>query len=381
MNRSSGIVFLPLALVALLIAAPLAAWCDGSKLVVGDVISVAVDGEKELSKPYQINSDGCVAVSMIGAVKVTGLNTSDASAAITKALDKILVNPQVTVQFIERAKMQVFVVGQVLKRGLVDIGVGDKVIQALAQAGYDDTADLSHVNIRRGDEIMDVDLTKYLTGQDLTVNKELASGDTVVVPRVDMVGSVMVLGQVSKVGSVPLKRDTSFREVMGLIGDVNVDADTEKISIKREGVAEPILVNYKAAMTGDPTADIKVHPGDTIFVPQMEGAFFTVIGGVNRPGQYPLKDKLMLSQAIGVAGGGIVNVGDLRKVQIMRGSGKGPKLSEATTVDLTQVLKGTIQEPMIRRGDVIYVTEHKQHTSIMQMLQSVLPFGWLLKRP
>lgn len=380
MIRSSGIAGLLLALIALLVAAPLAAWCDGSKLVVGDVISVTVDGEKDLTKPYQINSDGSITVSMVGAVKVIDLNTSDASAAVTKALDKILVNPQVTVQFLERAKMQVFVVGQVLKRGLVDIGVGDKVIQALAQAGYDDTADLSHVNIRRGDEIIDVDLTKYLTGEDLTVNRELASGDTVVVPRVDMVGSVMVLGQVGKVGSVPLKRDSTFRDVMGMIGNVSVDADTEKISIKREGTAEPILVNYKAAMTGDPLSDTKILPGDTIFVPQMESAFFTVIGGVNRPGQYPLKDKLMLSEAIGVAGGAVINVGDLRKVQIMRGSGKDPMLSETTMVDLTRVLKGSIQEPVVKRGDVIYVTEHKPRAGVMQILQSILPFGWLLRR-
>jgi len=28
---------------------------------------------------------------------------------------------------------------------------------------------------------------------------------------------------------------------------------------------------------------------------------------------------------------------------------------------------------------VIYVTEHKQKTSILQVLQSVLPFGWIFR--
>lgn len=355
------------------------ALCDGSNLVIGDIIAVTVDGEKELSKPYQINGDGCIEVSMIGPVKLTGLNASDAAAALTTALNEILVNPQVGVQFLERAKMNVFVVGQVLKRGLVDVGVGDRVIQALAQAGYDDTADLSHVNVRRADEILALDLTKYLDGRDLSVNIELLSGDTVVVPRVDMVGSVMVLGQVGKTGPIPIKRDSTFRDIMGLIGNVAVDADLEKITVKRESQPEPIQINYQAAMAGDPQADIKILPGDTIFVPQTEGAFFTVLGGVNRPGQYPLKDKLMLSEAIGAAGGGTVNVGDLRKVLIMRGSRLDPKVTETTTVDLTQVLAGSLPEPSVKRGDVIYVTVHKPKLTGLQMLQYIMPFAWLFR--
>ena len=364
---------------ALLVLAPAACWADGSRLAIGDVINVTVDGEKDFTKPYQVNKDGCITVSMIDPVKVAGLNTSDASAVLTKALGKVLVNPQVTVAYIERAKMQVFVVGQVTKRGLIDVGVGDRVLQALAQAGYDDTADLSHVNIRRGDEIIDLDLTKYLTGQDLSVNRELQSGDTVVVPRTDMAGTVMVLGQATKVGAVPIKRAMTFREVMGLIGDVTVEADTDKITIKREGQPEDIKVNYKAAMQGDPSADIAIQPGDTIWVPQIETSFFTVLGGVNRPSQYPLKGKLTLSEAVGLAGGATPNLGDLRKVQVMHAGGTDLKTMVTDQVDLTKVIKGQVQDPLVKRGDVIYVTEHKKKANILQILQSVMPFGWLFR--
>lgn len=364
----------------LLVLAPAACWADGSKLAIGDVIGVTVDGEKDLTKPYEVNKDGCITVSMINPVKVAGLNTSDASAVLTKALGKVLVNPQVTVAYIERAKMQVFVVGPgITKRGLIDVGVGDKVLQALAQAGYDDTADLSHINIRRGDEIIDLDLTKYLNGQDLTVNRELQSGDTVVVPRTDMVGTVMVLGQATKVGAVPIKRAMTFREVMGLIGDVTVEADTDKITVKREGQAEDIKINYKAAMQGDPTANIAIQPGDTIWVPQIETSFFTVIGGVNRPSQYPLKGKLTLTEAVGTAGGAMPNIGDLRKVQVMHSGGTDLKSMSTDTFDLTKVIKGTLPDPLVKRGDVIYVTEHKQKPNILELLRSILPFGWLFR--
>jgi len=380
MVRASRVCGFGLALAALLAIAQTACLCDGSKLVVGDVIAVAVDGEKDLSKPYQINKDGRISVSMIDPVKVAGLNTSDASAVITKALEKVLVNPQVTVQYMERARMQVFVVGQVLKKGLIEVGVGDRVLQALAQATYDDTADLTHVDIHRGDEIIALDITKYLSGEDLTLNRELQSGDTIVVQRVDMLGTVMVTGQVSKVGTMPIKRGMTFREAMGLMGDVTVDADTEKITIKRQGVTDPIRVNYKDAMAGDPAADLVLEAGDTIFVAQLETSFFTVIGGVNRPGPVPFKGRVTLSEAIGMAGGPIPNVGDMRYVQIMHAGGKDLASAEATTIDLTKVIAGSAQEPLVKRGDVISVKVHKQGINLFQMLQSILPFGWMFRR-
>ena len=148
----------------------------------------------------------------------------------------------------------------------------------------------------------------------------LKSGDTIVVPNVGFVGSVLVTGQVGKVGAIPVSKGTTFREVMGLAGGVTVDADTEKITVKREGLADPISMNYKRAMDGDPTADIALQPGDTMYVPEIETSYYTVMGGVNRPGQYPLKRKLSLSEAIGEAGGPDPNVGDMRKVQLVRRS-------------------------------------------------------------
>jgi len=380
MVRSSNVFRLALALTAILALACGASWSDGSKLAVGDVINITVDGEKDFTKPYQINKDGCITMSMVGAVKVADLNTSDASAVITKALGEVLVNPQVTVQFLERARMQVFVVGQVLKKGLVEVGVGDRVLQALAQAGYDDSADLSHVDIRRGDEIISLDMTKYLSGEDLTLNKELQSGDTIVVQRVDMLGTALLTGQATKVGTVPIKRGMTFRDAMGLMGDVTPDADTDRITIKRQGVTEPMKVNYAAAMAGDPAADVALQPGDTINIPQLEVSSFTVIGGVNRPGQYPLKGRLTLSEAIGVAGGPTPNIGDMRYVKIMHAGSKDLASAEASTIDVTKVLAGSAQEPLVKRGDVIYVKEHKQGVTVMDVVRTVLPFGWLFRR-
>jgi polysaccharide export outer membrane protein len=368
-----------IATVIVLLAAPVVGRCDGSRLAIGDIVAVTVDGEKDFTKQYQINRDGCITLPMnLKPVKIAGLNTSDAAAEISKRLNEVLVNPQVSVAFVERARMQVFVVGQVKKPGLAEIGVGDRVLQALAQAGYDDTSDLARVSIRRGDESIPIDLTRYLSGDDLNANVELQPGDTIVVPRVDTIGTVMVLGQVMKVGSVPITRDMRFRELMGLVGGVTVEADTEKITIRRQGVGQ-IAVDYKRAMDGDPTADLVLQPQDVIYVPQIETAFFTIMGGVNRPGQYPLKGKLTLSEAIGVAGGPAPEFGDLRKVRIVRAANQDNEKSETLDINLTELNEKGLPEPLIKRGDVITVAVRKQKTSFLDVLRTILPFGWIFR--
>jgi len=365
----------------LLLCFPLAMVADGTKLAVGDIIAVQVEGEKDLSKNYEINDAGGITLPVVNLVKVVGLNTSDAAATIGKALEKTLVNPQITVQFVDRGKMQIFVVGQVKKPGVVEIGIGDKILQALTLAGYDDTADLSRVSIRRGDEVITLDLSKYLSGQDLSANVALKSGDTIVVQNVGFVGSVLVTGQVTKVGSIPVTKGMTFREVMGLVGGVTVDADTEKISVKREGLPDPISVNYKSAMEGDPTTDIALRPGDTVYVPEIETSYYTVMGGVNRPGQYPLKRKLSLSEAIGEAGGPDPNAGDMGKVQLVRRPKANSTAPQTSVINLDYILKTKpADQPMVDRGDVIIVAVHKPRTNLLQALQSILPFGWLLRR-
>lgn len=211
----------------------------------------------------------------------------------------------------------------------------------------------------------------------MSVNRDLESGDTVVVPRSDMIGVISVLGQVNKVGQLALRKNMTFREAMGAIGGVLVSADVDRVTVKREGLAEPLKIDYGKSMEGDPVADIVLSPGDTIFVPEMENAFFTVYGGVNRPGQYPMKGKMKLSEALGLAGGGTTGVGDLRKVRVTHAAPPGGNAPEPDTVDMTRVQNGQGKDPLVVRGDVIYVTEHKPQTNVLEVLRNLVPFVWL----
>ncbi|MHB1456444.1 MAG: SLBB domain-containing protein [Armatimonadota bacterium] len=353
------------------------AYADGSKLARGDIISVTVDGEKDFTKNYQIDSFGFITMPLIQKLNIVDMSTSDAAVVITKALNDILINPQVSVAFVERVKMQVFVVGQVKTPGATQIGDGDRVIQALSQAGYDDTADLSKISIRRGDKAIGVDLVKYLKAEDLDANIELQSGDTIVVPPSISAGTITVTGQVTKTGPLSLKSGMTFRDAMGLSGGATTEADTDKISIKRDNVAESLHVDYKLAMAGDKIADIELKPGDTIYVPEIETSYFTILGGVQKPGQYPIKGKMTLSAGIGLAGGSLPETGDLSKVSIARN--ESGKSGQTIVVNLKDLIANNKEEPVLQRGDVVYVKEKKRQPGFSEILSNVLSLGWLFR--
>ncbi len=372
-------IFILFILAAALAAMGSALFADASALEVGDRITVAVPGDEDFSKVYELDAQGNILMPRgVGLVNLLGKNTSEASEIICDIMKKYLVNPTAVVTFMERAKMRVFMVGAVSKTGLLEIGKGDRVVQAIASAGYGESADLERVSVQRGDQVINIDLTKYISGEDLLCNIELQSNDTVVVPKKIDYGSVMVLGQVAKIGEVGLKTETmTFREIMGRIGGVTIEADTSGITVKRGETEETIPINYKAAMEDDPAANILLSDGDTIFVPQQETHFVTVIGAVPHSGQYPLKVRLTLSEVLGLAGGITKETAKISEVRITHNNIDGT-LGETNVYDVAKILEGEADDPLLARGDLIFVP-HKKKTVLQTftgVLSAISPLRW-----
>ena len=68
------------------------------QLAPGDVISVEVFAEPELSKDYTVDESGSISFSLVGEIPVIGLRTKQIEASLKKRLEKgYLVNPKVSV--------------------------------------------------------------------------------------------------------------------------------------------------------------------------------------------------------------------------------------------------------------------------------------------
>ncbi len=127
-----------LAAVALAAPAPPAAAADNYRVSPGDIVQVSVFQEKDLTSSYRVMADGTISMPLIGSVRVAGMPSSAASAAIrARLLDGYLVDPQVTLRVIGYAKMRFTVLGQVATPKSLSVPANEKLtlLQAIAMAG------------------------------------------------------------------------------------------------------------------------------------------------------------------------------------------------------------------------------------------------------
>lgn len=115
-----------------------------------DVLLVRVYREKELTGRYIVDSQGKIAMPLLGKVIVRGMSEPDAARYIGKRLSSegYLTNPKISIEIYKTRPF--FVVGEVEKRGEFPFKSGITVYQAVALAGgYTYRADRDDIIIRR----------------------------------------------------------------------------------------------------------------------------------------------------------------------------------------------------------------------------------------
>jgi polysaccharide export outer membrane protein len=113
------------------------------------------------------------------------------------------------------------------------------------------------------------------------------------------------VGQFEKPGAYDYLSKQRLLDVMALAGGLS-DKAGRTIQIRRSnskpGEPNVFVVDLDQLIKeGRSELNIEIIGGDTIFVPEA-GNFF-VDGAVRRPGSYPLRNKLLLREALVVAGG------------------------------------------------------------------------------
>ncbi|NNN05492.1 MAG: polysaccharide export protein [Elusimicrobia bacterium] len=86
-----------------------------------DLLEITVFGEKDLDRKVRVSQDGSITFPLVGAVRVGGLTTADAEAALAKSLSVYVRDPQVSIFIKEYGNKKVFVFGQVTKPGAIEL--------------------------------------------------------------------------------------------------------------------------------------------------------------------------------------------------------------------------------------------------------------------
>ena len=151
-----------------------------------DVISINVWREPEMSRSMSVRPDGKISLPLIGEVEAQGKTPAQLQAELSKRMQSLIKNPDVTV-IVQDIKSQKFnVLGEVMRPGMFPLNKPMTVLDAIAVAGgFKDFAKPKKMYIlRKGkdgvSEKIPVNYANLIKGAEKNV--ELESRDTIIVP-------------------------------------------------------------------------------------------------------------------------------------------------------------------------------------------------------
>ncbi len=174
---------------------------ESYKLGGGDRILVEILEVPDLTRGYEVFSDGSVNLPLIGLVSIRGRTLVEATNLIRNAYRRVLKDPIVTVSLVAARPLNVGVIGEVTRPGNFTItltpGSGDTatvqyptVTQAIRLAeGVTGVADIRNIRIRPPqpdgpDQVLNVNLWKFLQEGDISQDIILQDRDTILIPTV-----------------------------------------------------------------------------------------------------------------------------------------------------------------------------------------------------
>lgn len=233
----------------------------------GDMLSVEVIGEEDMSREVRVAADGSLEIPLAGRIPVEGLTVDGATRAITEYLSgRYLVNPQVVIKVEEFASKPVDVSGGVLKPATYHLVSGHtRVSEMLLAAGglVDAATPVAVIRREVGGQWTEIKVSlERVNRGDFTADVEILAGDQVYVPPVER---VFVQGQVSAQGAVPYQDGITISQAVIIAGGATPTAKLSGAYIIRDG--QTIKVNLKRVRSGE-EADLTLRPSDTIVIPE-----------------------------------------------------------------------------------------------------------------
>ena len=185
-----------------------------------------------------------------------------------------------------------------------------------------------------------------------------------------------VVGAVEAPGRFPVIAGMRLADLIGVAGGP-ARSDQDGISLSsadlsgarlvREGQTVP--VSLTRALEGDPHHNIRVRPGDVLYVPSDVRRLVTVLGQVSSPQVFVHRPGMRLLHAVAMAGG-VTRDGNWGDVRVIRGDPAEPRVYGASVAD---IVDGRAPDVVLAPGDIVYVAS-AGHADLRDVLNSITAF-------
>ncbi len=167
---------------------PIAAGATASNYIIGasDMLMVTVWKDPTFSGSVLVRPDGMISIPLLGDIPAAGSTPIQLREAIAVKLRKYIQDPQVSVILTQVNSKKIYLLGEVGKRGPVDMTPGMTLLEAISSGGgLTDYAKTKKIYILRDEngshQKIPVDYKDALKGNN-ALNVVLHPGDTIVVP-------------------------------------------------------------------------------------------------------------------------------------------------------------------------------------------------------
>jgi len=153
----------------------------------GDVLSIDIWKEPELSKQVSVRLDGHISLPLVNDIEAAGLTLAQLREQLAEKYKDFVDVPEVSVTLIESRSKRIYLLGKVNTPGEYPLQKNMTVVQAISLAGglaeWADSADMRLIRKIKGTErTFRVDYDAIVSGEDLGQNVQLQPDDTIFVP-------------------------------------------------------------------------------------------------------------------------------------------------------------------------------------------------------
>jgi polysaccharide biosynthesis/export protein len=264
-----------------------------------DSITIVALDSDEISKTWRVNSEGDVALPLVGVVHVAGLTAGQLEEKLRHELKRYIRSPQVTVYVADFKSQPVTIAGAVHHPGTFQLEGHQTLLAAIALGGGPDSPGPTLI-LTRPVESGPIPLPgAHLDSSGLTSSVELKMSDVLnpstaasnldirpndVISLSTKPRLVYIIGEVMHPGAVELvTQDTvSVMQVLAAAGGLSHTAAPKNSAIMRiddNGLYKPVAqIDLKRVMVGK-LEDRLLKPGDIIVVPSSSLKTYTSTAG------------------------------------------------------------------------------------------------------
>lgn len=277
-------------------------------LGVGDGLIINLWGGVSQSFSRTVDREGKIVLPEAGAIVVAGLSLERAQSLVQGALSQQFRDAKVAITISRLRTVRVYVVGDVQRPGAYDISSLSTPLNALyAAGGPTSIGSLRIARHYRGKELVrEVDLYEFLLRGVRPDSERIEDGDTILVSPVGR--QVAVAGMVKRPAIYELKDETKLSEVLNDAGGILVSGSLAHITIERiatQGHRTTLNLDLPDGSSAESSRKLMdafaIQDGDRISVapilPYSERTIY-VEGHVVRPGRFPYRDDMKLSDVI-----------------------------------------------------------------------------------